>query len=63
MTKFEAWYRRTFFFCTHIYDPDLDWKLGHVFYRFKTQPIEYVYVGRNKLWAKKLNCNLKTEIE
>ncbi len=52
MTKLEAWYRRTFCFCSHIYDPEPDWKLGHVFW-VSPEGWSFVYVGKNKLWVRK----------
>jgi len=65
MTKIEAWYRRNFCETIDTYvasgqSDNIIHEIGAVWMKFKTQPIEYIYVGKNKIWIKHLT-NQKTK--
>jgi hypothetical protein len=55
MTKTEAWYRRVF--CTTIDYYGAPMKLGEVHYKLISGELQYVYVGKNKLWVQYLKTN------
>ena len=57
MTKLEALYRRIFCDTITIYKDDHKLKIGEIYFTFQTQPIQYIYVGNNKLWVKKIRNN------
>lgn len=52
MTKFEAWYRRTFCETTSWYagKPSLGTELMDV----PSQKMKYIYVGKGKIWIKRI---------
>ena len=54
MKKLEAIYKRIFCDTISIYKDNHNLKIGETYFIFNTQPIQYVYVGNNKLWIKKL---------
>jgi len=54
MTKLEAFYRRLFFKTITIHKDNHQLKIGEIYCTFTSQPIQYIYVGNNKLWIKYL---------
>lgn len=51
MIKIKAFFIRTFCFCISFYGNDT-MEIGDVWWSI--QDISYIYVGKNKLWVKKL---------
>lgn len=61
MSRLEATYRRLFCRTLNYYGKE-KMELGHIYFEFQNQPLQYVYVGKNKLWIKKLSQNEKRRI-
>lgn len=54
MTKLEAWYRRRFCDTIYVYERLDGVGLGTVWYAIQNRTVQYIYVGKNKLWIKRV---------